>query len=90
MQLFAGTSSASLPAQPVSPTPTWLPSTWKRPAKLGINVHVEKQGSNGIDGRITDEQLDKAVACVFAAEVAVKESERFAHLTKVETPVTRC
>lgn len=55
--------------------------------KLGINVHVEKQGANGIEGRLTAEQLNKASAVVFAAEVAIKEVERFAGLPKVETPV---
>ncbi|MCG7585000.1 PTS 2-O-a-mannosyl-D-glycerate transporter subunit IIABC [Photobacterium sp. OFAV2-7] len=55
--------------------------------KLGINVHVEKQGANGIEGRLTAEQLNKADACVFAAEVAIKEVERFNGIPRVETPV---
>ncbi|PSW22140.1 PTS 2-O-a-mannosyl-D-glycerate transporter subunit IIABC [Photobacterium sanctipauli] len=55
--------------------------------KLGINVHVEKQGANGIEGRLTAEQLNKADACVFAAEVAIKEIERFNGIPRVETPV---
>lgn len=45
--------------------------------KLGIRVLVEKQGANGIEDAITASQLEAAVACVFAAEVAVKESQRF-------------
>jgi 2-O-A-mannosyl-D-glycerate-specific PTS system IIC component len=45
--------------------------------KLGVNVVVEKQGANGIEGRITAQQLQEAKACIFAAEVAIKESERF-------------
>jgi 2-O-A-mannosyl-D-glycerate PTS system EIIABC component len=55
--------------------------------KLGINVHVEKQGANGIEGRLTAEQLNKADACVFAAEVAIKEIERFDGIPRIETPV---
>ncbi|MCL4116439.1 UNVERIFIED_CONTAM: hypothetical protein GTU68_064576 [Idotea baltica] len=55
--------------------------------KLGYNVHVEKQGANGIEDRITAEQLNKAVACVFAAEVAIKDVERFKGIPRVETPV---
>ncbi|WP_063649951.1 PTS 2-O-a-mannosyl-D-glycerate transporter subunit IIABC [Aliivibrio fischeri] len=55
--------------------------------KLGYRVHVEKQGANGIEDRITAEQLNSAVACVFAAEVAIKDVERFNGLPKVETPV---
>ncbi|SQD05832.1 PTS system 2-O-a-mannosyl-D-glycerate specific transporter subunit IIABC [Escherichia coli] len=37
----------------------------------------EKQGANGIEGRLTADQLNSATACIFAAEVAIKESERF-------------
>lgn len=55
--------------------------------KMGINVHVEKQGANGIEGRLTAEQLNKADAVVFAAEVAIKEIERFNGIPRVETPV---
>lgn len=55
--------------------------------KLGYNVHVEKQGANGIEDRLTAEQLNNAVACVFAAEVAIKESERFNGIPRIETPV---
>ncbi|GHA65836.1 PTS 2-O-a-mannosyl-D-glycerate transporter subunit IIABC [Photobacterium aphoticum] len=55
--------------------------------KMGINVHVEKQGANGIEGRLTAEQLNNAVAVVFAAEVAIKEIERFNGIPRVETPV---
>ena len=55
--------------------------------KLGINVYVEKQGANGIEGRLTAELLNKATACVFAAEVAIKEVERFNGIPRIETPV---
>jgi len=44
--------------------------------KLGIRVLVEKQGANGIEDRLPQEALDAAVACIFAAEVAIKEQER--------------
>ncbi|MDK9760914.1 PTS 2-O-a-mannosyl-D-glycerate transporter subunit IIABC [Vibrio sp. D420a] len=55
--------------------------------KLGYNVHVEKQGANGIEDRLTADQLNNAVACVFAAEVAIKELDRFNGIPRVETPV---
>lgn len=55
--------------------------------KLGVNVVVEKQGANGIEGRITDRQLRDARACIFAAEVAIKESERFAGIPTIAVPV---
>ena len=55
--------------------------------KLGINVVVEKQGANGIEGRITAQQLREAQACIFATEVAVKESERFNGIPAISVPV---
>ncbi|CAK6715691.1 fused 2-O-a-mannosyl-D-glycerate specific PTS enzymes: IIA component; IIB component; IIC component [Vibrio harveyi] len=55
--------------------------------KLGYNVHVEKQGANGIEDRLTAEQLNSATAVVFAAEVAIKELERFEGIPRVEVPV---
>lgn len=55
--------------------------------KLGINVVVETQGANGIEGRITAQQLREAQACIFATEVAVKESERFNGIPAISVPV---
>ncbi|MFH0263441.1 PTS 2-O-a-mannosyl-D-glycerate transporter subunit IIABC [Vibrio barjaei] len=55
--------------------------------KLGYKVYVEKQGANGIEDRLTAEQLNKATAVVFAAEVAIKEVERFNGIPRVEVPV---
>ncbi|MCF8581575.1 PTS 2-O-a-mannosyl-D-glycerate transporter subunit IIABC [Enterobacter ludwigii] len=55
--------------------------------KLGVNVVVEKQGANGIEGRLTPEQLQEARACIFAAEVAIKESERFQGIPSLSVPV---
>ncbi len=55
--------------------------------KLGINVQVEKQGANGIDGRLSAENINKAVAVVFAAEVAIKEVDRFKGIPAIKTPV---
>lgn len=55
--------------------------------KLGYNVCVEKQGANGIEDRLTADQLNSACAVIFAAEVAIKEVERFTGLPRVEVPV---
>ncbi|HFT8655886.1 TPA: PTS 2-O-a-mannosyl-D-glycerate transporter subunit IIABC [Enterobacter cloacae] len=55
--------------------------------RMGVNVVVEKQGANGIEGRLTSQQLQEARACIFAAEVAIKESERFAGIPTVSVPV---
>ncbi|HEI8775866.1 PTS 2-O-a-mannosyl-D-glycerate transporter subunit IIABC [Enterobacter cloacae] len=55
--------------------------------RMGVNVVVEKQGANGIEGRLTSQQLQEARACIFAAEMAIKESERFAGIPTVSVPV---
>ncbi|TXR24363.1 PTS 2-O-a-mannosyl-D-glycerate transporter subunit IIABC [Escherichia coli] len=55
--------------------------------KLGVNVYVEKQGASGIEGRLTADQLNSATACIFAAEVAIKESERFNGIPALSVPV---
>lgn len=55
--------------------------------KLGVNVVVEKQGANGIEGRLTAQQLRDAQACIFAAEVAIKERERFNGIPSISVPV---
>lgn len=55
--------------------------------KLGVNVIVEKQGANGIDGRLSDEALNNAGAVIWACEVAVKEADRFDGLPIIEVPV---
>ena len=56
--------------------------------KLGVKVIVEKQGANGIEGRITSQQLQEAQACIFAAEVAIKEYERFNGIPALSVPVS--
>ena len=41
----------------------------------------------GIEGRLTADQLNSATACIFAAEVAIKESERFNGIPALSVPV---
>lgn len=59
--------------------------------EAGVKVYVEKQGANGVEDRHTKAQLQSAEAVIFATEVAVKDSERYAHLpvyqTKVAAPI---
>lgn len=55
--------------------------------RAGVNVYVEKQGANGIEGRLTAEQLSAATACIFAADVAIKEAERFDNIPALTVPV---
>ena len=55
--------------------------------KLGVHVAVEKQGASGIEGRLTPQQLRSAQACIFAADVAIKERERFQGIPSLSVPV---
>ncbi|CAH6635387.1 PTS 2-O-a-mannosyl-D-glycerate transporter subunit IIABC [Pseudocitrobacter vendiensis] len=55
--------------------------------KLGVRVVVEKQGANGIEGRLTSDQLATAQAAIFAAEVAIKDTERFRGIPSLSVPV---
>lgn len=55
--------------------------------KLGMTVCVEKQGTNGIEDKLTSDQNNDAAACAFASEVAIIEAERFNGIPKVEVTV---
>lgn len=55
--------------------------------EMGVTVYVEKQGANGIEDRLTNEQLKNATAAILAVDVAVKEEEKFAHLPTLKTKV---
>ncbi|EPH6763306.1 PTS 2-O-a-mannosyl-D-glycerate transporter subunit IIABC [Cronobacter dublinensis] len=55
--------------------------------RLGITVYVEKQGANGIEGRLEEGQIEAAQGAIFAADVAVKAPERFAGLPVLSVPV---
>ncbi|EPT7093583.1 PTS 2-O-a-mannosyl-D-glycerate transporter subunit IIABC [Cronobacter sakazakii] len=55
--------------------------------RLGITVYTEKQGANGIEGRLTAAQIATAQGVIFAADVAVKDAERFAGQAVLSVPV---
>ncbi|MCK1993816.1 PTS transporter subunit EIIA [Peribacillus muralis] len=55
--------------------------------ELGIQVTVEKQGANGIEDRITTEELNDAVAVIFATDIAAKEKNRFNGLPYIQRRV---
>jgi 2-O-A-mannosyl-D-glycerate PTS system EIIABC component len=55
---------------------------------MNVKVYVEKQGANGIEDRHTKKQLESADAVIFAADVAVKDRERYSHLPIYETRVS--
>ncbi|MBZ9691287.1 fructose PTS transporter subunit IIB [Clostridium sp. M14] len=55
--------------------------------EMGVRVLVEKQGANGIEDRHSNEELKNADAAIFAVDVAVKEVERYNHLSVYKTKV---
>ncbi|MGE9729591.1 PTS 2-O-a-mannosyl-D-glycerate transporter subunit IIABC [Cronobacter sakazakii] len=55
--------------------------------RLGITVYTEKQGANGIEGRLTAAQIATAQGVIFAAVVAVLDAERFAGRAVLSVPV---
>ena len=57
-------------------------------ARAGVNIKIEMQGANGIEGRISDEDIRAADAVIFAVDVAVKEGKRFDGLPRIEVSVS--
>ncbi|WP_246601495.1 PTS fructose transporter subunit IIABC [Enterococcus alishanensis] len=55
--------------------------------KLGVKVHIEKQGASGIEDRLTKEMIAQADGVIFAVDTNVKEKERFADKPFVEVKV---
>ncbi|WP_431803754.1 PTS 2-O-a-mannosyl-D-glycerate transporter subunit IIABC [Halobacillus andaensis] len=55
--------------------------------ELNAEVKVEKQGSNGIEDRHSKKDIKRADAVIFAADVAVKDQDRFSGLPRVTTSV---
>ena len=50
----------------------------------GADIKVETQGTVGIENRITEADVARAQAVIYAHDVAIKEQERFAGLPVVE------
>lgn len=59
----------------------------KQAAAMGIDIHVEKQGANGIEGKITSEMIAKADGVIFAVDTKIKDKGRFAGKPFVQTKV---
>ncbi|WP_413699519.1 PTS fructose transporter subunit IIB [Psychromonas sp. KJ10-10] len=53
----------------------------------GYEVKVEKQGANGIDDRITKQDVEEADGIIFATDVGIAEMERFDGLPFVKGKV---
>ena len=55
--------------------------------KLGHHIKVETQGAMGIENELTEEDIRNAECAVFAADVPVRNPERFSGLRTLEVPV---
>lgn len=47
--------------------------------KLGITIKVETQGAMGIENRLSEQDVQRADIVLFAAEINIEHSERFAN-----------
>lgn len=56
----------------------------KAAAKMGVDIHVETQGTTGIENRVTPELAARAEAVIFAHDVAIRDIERFEGLPVVD------
>ena len=59
----------------------------KKAKARGYDIKVEKQGANGIDDRITAQDVAEASGIIFATDVGVAEMERFEGLISVQGKV---
>jgi fructose-specific phosphotransferase system IIC component/fructose-specific phosphotransferase system IIB component len=59
----------------------------KKALERGLEIVVEKQGANGIDGRITKQDIAEASGIIFAVDVGVTEMERFDGMISVQGKV---
>lgn len=55
--------------------------------EMGIDVVVERQGANGLENELKEEQIRQADALIIATDVAPKKLERFKGLKYVKTRV---
>ena len=56
--------------------------------ELGITIFVEKQGANGIDGRLEYDLIQHAKAAILTIDVDIEGKERFDSIPKIETRVS--
>lgn len=59
----------------------------KKAKERGLEIKVEKQGANGIDDRITKQDVEEASGIIYATDVGVTEMERFEGLVSVKGKV---
>lgn len=56
----------------------------KAAEKLGVSIHVETQGTTGIENRITPELAASAEAIIYAHDIAIRDVERFEGIPVVD------
>lgn len=54
--------------------------------KLGMEAHIETQGSAGMENQLTDEQIKEANIVVIAADVVITGEDRFKGKPVVKVP----
>jgi PTS system fructose-specific IIC component len=59
----------------------------KTAKRLGHTIKVETQGSMGIENALTDEDIKGASCVILAADIVVRDMDRFAGIPIVEASV---
>ena len=59
----------------------------KTAKKLGHTIKVETQGAMGIENELTQKDIDAADVAIFATDIALEGSERFARIRTVQVAV---
>lgn len=54
--------------------------------KAGYNIHVETQGTIGIENKLTQEQIDEADVVILAVDVKISGRERFEGKRVIQVP----
>lgn len=54
--------------------------------KAGYDIHVETQGTIGIENKLTQEQIDKADVVILAVDVKISGRERFEGKRVIQVP----
>ena len=55
--------------------------------ELGHEVHIETQGSIGVEDQLTDEQIAEADVVIISADIGVSGRERFAGKKLIDVPM---
>lgn len=59
----------------------------KTARRLGHTIKVETQGAMGIEGELSQDDIDAADAAIIAADIALEQPERFDRIRTVTVPV---